>query len=141
MLIVHTTPEGLTGGFLAHLSAQMLNGLADGYVPLAAIAPLPPLYSSGIRYALEPNHGQGWEDFANPWQCLARGWGDCDDLILYRLVELRLAGERAHCAAEWAGNGVHVLVRRKDRKRQPDGTLGTREDPSINLGATSIKIR
>jgi len=141
VLIVHTVPDGLGGGLLAYLSAQCLNGLADGYLPLAAVCPLPPLYQSGIRYQLEPNHGKGWEDFSNPWQTLSRGWGDCDDLILYRLTELRLKGERAHCSAEWIGNGVHVLVRRRDGKRQKDGTIGTREDPSVMLGAPGILIR
>ena len=126
MLIVHTIPENLPGGHLAYLTSQVLNGLALGYLPLASMHPLPPLYQSGIRYALEPNHGQGWEDFANPWTTLARGEGDCDDLILYRLVELNLAGEPAHCRAEWDGNEVHVVVRRAN---------GEREDPSVILGA------
>lgn len=126
MIICHAIPEGMPGGFLAYLSSQLLNGLALGYLPLASLHPLPPLYTSGIRYALEPNHGQGWEDFANPWTTLNRGVGDCDDLILYRLVELMLAGEPAHCRAEWLGNAVHVVVRRGN---------GQREDPSALLGA------
>jgi hypothetical protein len=126
MLIVHALPENLPGGHLAYLTSQILNGLAAGYCPLASLCPLPPLYLSGIRYALEPNHGQGWEDFANPWTTLSRGAGDCDDLILYRLVELLLQGEHAHCRAEWLGNAVHVVIRRGN---------GEREDPSALLGA------
>lgn len=126
MRIVHDVPEGIPGGHLAFLSAQLLNGLARGYVPLATLCPLAPLYKSGVRFAYEPNHGEGWEDFANPWTALLRGWGDCDDLILYRLVELLLAGERAHCRAEWNGNAVHVVIRRGN---------GEREDPSALLGA------
>ena len=133
MLIVHTLPPGLPGGFLGFLAAQLLNGLADGYMPLATLCPLPPLYESGIRYALEPNHGSGWEDFSNPWQTLQRGWGDCDDLILYRLIELGLSGERARCRAEWVGNGVHVLIRRGDGI--------TMEDPSLRLGAPGPQLR
>ena len=132
MHIVHTLPAGLPGGMLAYLTAQMLNGMAMGYLPLAALCPLPPLYQSGVRYALEPNHGQGWEDFANPWTTLARGFGDCDDLILYRLVELLLAGEHAHCRAEWADTAVHVVIRRANNDR---------EDPSVLLGAPSPLLR
>lgn len=126
MIIAHQIPAGLPGGHLAFLSAQLLNGLAAGYVPLASMCRLPPLYQSGIRFAMEPGHGKGVEDFANPWTTLARGWGDCDDLILYRLVELLLSGERAHTRAEWLGNAVHVVLRREN---------GMREDVSALLGA------
>lgn len=132
MHIVHTIPEGLPGGHLAYLTSQLLNGLAAGYLPLASMCRLPPLYASGVRYALEPNHGQGWEDFANPWTTLLRRKGDCDDLILYRLVELLLAGERAHCRAEWVGNAVHVVIRRAN---------GEPEDPSVLLGAPGPTLR
>jgi hypothetical protein len=95
-------------------------------VPFAVLRPLPPLYQSGIRYEMEPGHGKGIEDFANPWTTLARQWGDCDDLIVYRLLELLLAGENAHTRAEWLGNAVHVVIRRGN---------GVEEDPSALLGA------
>lgn len=126
MIIAHQLPAGLPGGHLAFFTAQVLNGMAAGYLPLSYLCPLPPLYKSGIRYAMEPNHGKGLEDFANPWTTLARGWGDCDDLILYRLLELLKQGERAHTRAEWLGNSVHVVIRREN---------GQREDPSALLGA------
>lgn len=126
MIIAHPIPAGLPGGHLAFLVAQMLNGIAAGYVPLATLCPLPPLYQSGIRYATAPGHGSGVEDFANPWTVLARGTGDCNDLVLYRLVELNLHGEPARCRGEWLGNEVHVVIRRAN---------GDYEDPSLLLGA------
>ena len=132
MIIAHPVPAGIPGGHLAWLTARVLDGLAQGYVPFATLHPLPPLYQSGIRYAMEPGHGRGIEDFSNPWITLARGWGDCDDLILYRLLELLLAGENAHTRAEWLGNAVHVVIRRAG---------GQEEDPSALLGAPSPQRR
>jgi len=108
------------------LVARALDGLAQGYLPFAALHPLPPLYQSGIRFAIAPSHGSGVEDFGNPWRTLARRSGGCNDLVLYRLLELLLAREPAHTRAEWLGNAVHVVIRRAD---------GTEEDPSALLGA------
>jgi hypothetical protein len=131
LVICHTLPRGLPPGFLAYISAQVLNGLISAYLPLYALCPLPPLYGSGMRYALEPNHGKGWEDFANPWTARQRGWGDCDDLILWRGLELNAQGEHATVNAEWLGNNVHVRIRR------PNGLI---EDPSILLGAPAPRL-
>lgn len=100
--------------------------MAAGYVPFATLNPLPPLYQSGVRFSLSPSHGSGLEDFANPWTTLARGKGDCNDLVLYRLVELMLARQKAHTRGEWLGNAVHVTIRHGN---------GQEEDPSILLGA------
>lgn len=54
--------------------------------------PLPKLYRSGVRFAPEPNQGR-YEDFADCLTVLRRGWGDCDDLVAYRVAELRESGE------------------------------------------------
>lgn len=96
--------------------------------------PLPPLYESGIKFRHEPA-GQTFEEWADPLTVLARGYGDCDDLIIYRLAELLAVGERAtvQVMRELAEKGpgdpraargtgrYHVAVRRAD---------GTEEDPS-----------
>jgi transglutaminase-like putative cysteine protease len=89
---------------------------------------LPCLYKSGIRYAPEPGHGTGVEDFAQPWQTYARGEGDCDDLVIYRVSWLKSRGIRATVTvADFGGMGdQHVQV------RLPDGTI---EDPSVILGS------
>jgi hypothetical protein len=132
VIIAHKIPQGLPGGHLAFLTAKMLDGLAEGYLPLSYLCPLPPLYLSGIRYQFEPGHGKGIEDFANPWTTYARGWGDCDDLILYRLLELKKQGENAHTKGDWLGNAVHVVIRRGD---------GRTEDVSAMLGAPQPQRR
>jgi hypothetical protein len=115
-----------SGGQVAHFSKCAIEGFARGSVPMAGIWRLPPLYSSGIRYKPEPNHGSGNEDFALPNVTFGRKWGDCDDLVIYRVWELLCQGEQATCRAVWQDNAVHVLVRRAN---------GALEDPSILLGA------
>jgi hypothetical protein len=91
------------------------------------VHPLPPLYTTGIRYAEEPNAGK-FELWKCPVQTFEDGSGDCDDLVIYRLAELLASGERAsaQCMAE-TRNGIltgrmHVRVRRAD---------GSVEDPSF----------
>lgn len=115
-----------SGGQVAYFSKCAIEGFAYGSVPMAGIWRLPPLYTSGIRYKPEPDHGSGNEDFSLPNVTFARKWGDCDDLVIYRLWELICQGEKASCRAVWQDNAVHVLVRRAN---------GTLEDPSILLGA------
>jgi hypothetical protein len=115
---------------------------------------LPPLYQAGVVFQYEQDHGSGEEEFATPPDVYARGWGDCDDLVVYRLAEL-LADELQHqrffsapeerqrtilrklaagvalqrlpsIVAKWQGESLHVLI------RLPNGQT---EDPSIILGA------
>lgn len=127
MIISTELRGGLSGGLVAHFAKCTIEGIARGCVPLARSWQLPPLYESGIKFRQEPGHGSGYEDWALPNVTFQRGWGDCDDLVIYRLWELYCAGQiKAACNAEWLGNGVHVRV------RLPNGTI---EDPSILLGA------
>lgn len=98
----------------------------------------PALYNAGVRYAEEPEHFP-CEEFASIPVVLARKWGDCDDLAPWRVAELREAGENAHIRLSWKrrGNGTrlyHVTVRRGDGIAQPDGSIGSIEDPSALLG-------
>lgn len=96
---------------------------------------VPALYESGIRYEEEPA-GQPYEDFAAVPVVLARGWGDCDDLVSWRIAELRNSGENAKVRLKWEYDPVrgarmyHVLVRRSN---------GQVEDPSKRLGMGTHK--
>jgi hypothetical protein len=93
--------------------------------------PLPPLYSSGVRYAREPLcRSEGGaehmcEEFVTAHEVYRRGVGDCDDLGPLRAAELRLQGENAQAIARPSAAGWHVVVRRAD---------GSIEDPSAKLG-------
>ena len=95
--------------------------------------PLPPLHGSGIRYQEEPNIGK-CEVWKKPIETYEDGWGDCDDLTLYRCVELQVAGENAQpqtvAQRSAVGTKMHVRVRRGNTSI---------EDPSIDLGALTSK--
>lgn len=118
-------PE-FNGAHAAYFSKFAIEAFAQGSVPMAGIWRLPPLYLSGIRYAPERDHGSGNEDFALPDVTFRNRVGDCDDLCIYRIWELRCQGELATCNAIWQANAIHVRVRRAN---------GSLEDPSIILGA------
>lgn len=119
-------------GPLKHPSTVMrvYRGILSGLLPLAryelALLQLPPLYEAGVVYAREE---PGVETLAVPSLVYERGEGDCAHLALWRLAELRNAGEQAefHFKAVRKSKPrlFHVLVRRAD---------GTLEDPSCILG-------
>lgn len=96
---------------------------------------VPPIYESGIRYEEEPA-GQTYEDFAAVPVILSRGWADCDDLVSWRIAELRNQGENAKVRLKWQYDPTrrarmyHVLVRRAN---------GQVEDPSLRLGMGNHK--
>lgn len=119
-------PDWATG-FTANAAAKVLDAMATAYLPYYALHPLPPLRRSGVVFRPEPGHGSGVDEFANPWLVYKRGWGDCDDLVCWRLVELRYRGHDVSATrAEWVGDGVHALVRLAN---------GDTEDISILCGA------
>lgn len=102
-------------------------------------AQFPPLYQSGVVFQPEPWAGQ-FEEFAHAIKVLARGWGDCDDLVCYRVAELRVFGDRlAGTPPEKAlariygrDRKMHAQVRR-DRRFLAPGAIDI-EDPSRLLG-------
>lgn len=54
--------------------------------------PVPPLYASGVYYEEDP---PGREDWRDCYVVLARGKGDCDNLVAWRVAELKAAGFNA----------------------------------------------
>lgn len=110
---------------------HVIDGYALGCVPFfLGEGALPCLYDTNVIYQEEPNHGRGLEEFALPPEVLERGWGDCDDLCIYRIAYLRAHGVPATASvADWLNmGGLHVQV------RLPSGEI---EDPSMVRGATS----
>lgn len=110
------------GLFVKH----QIEGLAEGFKLCLPYWGLPPLYQSGVRFETAPGHGTGKEWFASPLATYTKGKGDCDQLVIWRIAELRLHGEHATCRTIWIGGSIHVQVRR---------TNGAVEDPSVALGA------
>lgn len=89
----------------------------------------PPLYESGVRYREE----RGTENWKTADELLADGYGDCEDLMGYRVSELRRAGESASPDVIRTKRGTfHAIVRRGD---------GTHEDPSKILVEKEVRMR
>lgn len=98
--------------------------------------PLPPLYTTAVRYQEEPNSGTGFEQFDSPWQVYERGHGDCDDLVGWRLAELLARGVRGARVDIVRGTG-EKSNRMHARMKLPNGAT---DDPSLRmLRAESIR--
>lgn len=117
------TPR-LTESVLTHLCEALVRINVDH---LRADRSIPPLYEAGVRYRQEPRGAETWLDIP---RVRARRAGDCEDLVAWRVAELRVQGESAaEAVGLWqrtpTGVLVHVQVRRAD---------GRIEDPSRALG-------
>lgn len=140
-VFVKLPPAAFSVAEFRFLVKHMIDGIAKGVVPsFLGANRLPYLYESGIRYQEEPTHGTGIEYFDVPQVCLQRGWGDCDDLIIYRVAELLSQGVAAECSiADYKGaGGMHAQVRLPLGCSTPwsvDSPRGPIEDPSLILGA------
>lgn len=109
-------------GMSAHFVGKVIDGIAKGCRYLYPRWRLPRLYESGVEFRLPQSHGGGQEYFALPPVVYAQRFGDCDQLVIWRLIELQAFGEpSARCKADWMGQAVHVRIRRAD---------GRVEDPS-----------
>lgn len=105
--------------------ALLVAGLRSGH-------PVPPLYSSGVRYHREPGGREWWQTVADN---LVDKRADCEDLAAHRSAELRVGGllvgvdypARAVCVRT-GKRTYHAVV------RHPDGRI---EDPSRVLGMKS----
>lgn len=105
----------------------LLNALKKVYVlksKLSGDENLPQLYLSGIKYKRE--RGERWQ---NPHETYTKRAGDCEDLALYRAVELCKRGIDASIRIYRTGSGsYHAIV-----EIHPD----IYEDPSRLLGMNS----
>lgn len=85
---------------------------------LKAFPNIPPLLESGVRWNGEPWAGRGTEEIAPTDLVIRRGWGDCDDLIPWRVAELWMAGESdADIRVHWRPNRrvFHITTHRGAR--------------------------
>ena len=88
--------------------------------------PLPKMYESGLRYDLSPDIG---ETVLNAEALLMRGFADVDELVAWRVAELRVGGEPAQVGAfqRIVPEGKHVhgyafvcVIRGDGRLEQPE---------------------
>lgn len=49
--------------------------------------PLKPFYEYNIRYKPEPTNAKA-EEWVDPYTVVKRGFGDCDDLVIFRLAQI-----------------------------------------------------
>ena len=91
---------------------------------------LPPLFKAGVKYVSQNPKACA---FRTPLDVFKRGGGDCKQLVLWRIAELRNHGQHATPRIIWLagkqGLEAHAQV------RLPDGTI---EDPSYNLGMKAL---
>ena len=116
-----TIPE--LEALLSGLAAQSLVQMNDP----ATFGAIPPLYSGHVRYLREtPGH----EDWQSAVVTAQRGTGDCEDLVVYRVAELRKQGIDARPKVTWINPRLrHVTLTYPG----PNGSL-IHEDPSKRLG-------
>lgn len=108
---------------------ELLDCLARIWARRMRRVPFPKLYSAGIRYRIEPNAGT-FEQWKSPVQTFESGWGDCDDLTIYRVAELLAVGEGAE--SQVVSQTTPIGIRMHARVARGNGA---EEDPSIILGA------
>lgn len=121
---------------VALIARGFLNGVVLQNALLIRARLVPPIYESGVEFRKEPWAGK-FEEFADCLTTYRRKWGDCDDLVAWRVAELRTIGDhrlglppcKATIKIYWReffeGLGFHCEV------RMPDGSV---EDPSRFLG-------
>lgn len=96
---------------------------------------IPSIYSSGVRFILQPPQACA---FRLPLDVFKRKQGDCKQLVVWRLAELRNQGENAKPRIIWPseidgkkteGLQAHAQIRRANNSI---------EDPSIHLGMKGL---
>lgn len=124
LLSVDIADSFVEPGEAAFFVKKFLEGVAAGCLPCWERWGLPPLYESGIRFELPPNHGTGAELTLLPPVTYAMGVGDCDRLTVYRLAELYHAGVPAAAVVEWRGPAMHAMIRTRRGLEDPSELLG-----------------
>lgn len=83
--------EGVCATFSALISAV---AVGNYYVMRRHPGLIPRLYDSPVVFRPEPNAGK-YEEIASARRVASRGWGDCDDLVAYRIGEILCDGQKA----------------------------------------------
>lgn len=91
---------------------------------------LPPLFRSGVKYVSQDPKACA---FRTPLDVYKRGGGDCKQLVLWRIAELRNAGQHATPRVIWLTEKQGLMAHAQ--LRLPDGSI---EDPSHNLGMKAL---
>lgn len=108
---------------------EALNALGRMWGAVLKDEPLPSCMGPGMSYRPEPLE-YPLEEWADPYTASARGWGDCDDLVIWRIGELAAKGRDAWAQTMWrrGTEDYHVAVRLDS---------GAEEDPALYLSKRS----
>lgn len=119
--------EALVFGLGGQSYAQMMDPANRGKIP--------PLYSGKIVYRREPPRREDWQ---SALETAERGYGDCEDLVAYRIAELRAQGIKDAVPKITAVNPAlrHVTLEYTNAAGER-----VREDPSRLLGMGKGKVR
>jgi hypothetical protein len=98
----------------------LIEGIAQANQAYLANNSTAPLYDSGVVY--RPETTEQWRMIP---EMLESGFGDCEDLVAWRIAELRNQGYDVTPEILSTDSGYHAVVAYSD---------GTLEDPSIVLG-------
>lgn len=102
---------------------RMVENLAEWNMAILHRYHVPPLYRSGVKYRLE-KASERYRDIIRVW---GSGYGDCEDLVAWRLAELWNSGQPASPI-------VTVTVTNPDVSHVAiDLGNGRVEDPSLYL--------
>lgn len=116
---------------IPELEALVFGLGAQSYAQLADPAnrgKIPPLYSGKIVYRRELPRREEWQ---SALETAERGYGDCEDLVAYRLAELRAQGVLAKPVITAVNPALrHVTLTYTD----PQTRQLVHEDPSRLLG-------
>lgn len=120
-----------SGPHLMYGIQDVLLGYAKAYARELLLRPLKNFYSYKIRYQPEPAN-QRFEDWADPWTVIERGWGDCDDMVLWRLAEILVASKWQEgdplpawplVAQKIGTENYHVLLRHRSGKTEDPAAI------------------
>jgi hypothetical protein len=114
-------PTISTVGMPPDLLPSLLEGLVQANRVLLSSEPYPSVYESGVVYRPE---GRGQESWRLANEILRSGHGDCEDLVAWRVAELRNQGANAWPDVLKSDQGFHAIVSLEN---------GGIEDPSMVL--------
>lgn len=109
-------------------AAKEICALIEHCLPkaMAEAKELPPLYKSGVKYVSQDPRACAMR---SPKEVHERTGGDCKQLVIWRIAELRNAGVKATPRIIWLTEAEKLTAHAQ--VRHPNGEI---EDPSHSLG-------
>lgn len=131
---IDTTVLGRDPQAIATIARGFLQGVIAYDRILRRKGLVPSLYDAGerglVQFRREPWAGK-FDEFADAYTALKRGWLDCEDAVAWRIADLQEAGKDASVKIYWRRNRSGDATIYHAQVRLPDGSV---EDPARLLG-------